>query len=135
MPTPTKGTIHDPSWRAFASWCRRLRLCPLPAHPWTVAAFLRWCEERPGAATVRDAVGAIAAVHMRRRLARPERDVIVRRTLAALDRQRHAADSTIPANGKSNAVRRPRAAAKRRRSLRATPKLAARRHYRNRTTH
>ncbi|MEK7820834.1 MAG: hypothetical protein AAB543_06975, partial [Pseudomonadota bacterium] len=90
---------------------------------------------RPGAATVRDAVGAIAAVHMRRRLARPERDVIVRRTLAALDRQRHAADSAIPARGKPDAVRRPRAAPKRRRSLRATPKLAPRRHYRNRTTH
>ena len=88
MHAPTKGTIHDPSWRAFAAWCRRLALCPLPAHPWTVGAFLRWCEERPGAVAVADAVVAIAAVHTRRGYGRPERHLIVRRTLAALARQR-----------------------------------------------
>ena len=90
MHAPTKGTIHDPSWRAFAAWCRRLALCPLPAHPWTVGAFLRWCEEKPGAVAVPEAVVAIAAVHARRGYGRPERHVIVRRTLAALARQRGA---------------------------------------------
>jgi hypothetical protein len=96
MHAPTKGTIHDPSWRAFAAWCRRLALCPLPAHPWTVGAFLRWCEERPGAVAVPEAVVAIAAVHVRRGYERPERHVIVRRTLAALARRRGAVAGQIP---------------------------------------
>jgi hypothetical protein len=96
MHAPTKGTIHDPSWRAFAAWCRRLALCPLPAHPWTVGAFLRWCEERPGAVAVSEAVVAIAAVHVRRGYERPERHVIVRRTLAALARRRGAGAARIP---------------------------------------
>ena len=133
MAVPTKGTIHDPSWRAFDAWCRRLRLRPLPAHPWTVAAFLRWCDERPGAASVTDAVGAIAAVHMRRRLARPERDDIVRRTIAALERRHLPPGGAVVIALPIKAARRSRAQRERPRSLRATPKLAARRHYR--TTH
>jgi hypothetical protein len=101
---PTKGTIHDPSWRAFAAWCRRLALCPLPAHPWTVGAFLRWCEERPGAVAVAEAVVAIAAVHARRGYERPERHVIVRRTLAALARRRGAVPGRIPESAVSGAT-------------------------------
>ncbi|OHC83625.1 MAG: hypothetical protein A3G73_10135 [Rhodospirillales bacterium RIFCSPLOWO2_12_FULL_67_15] len=101
MHAPTKGTIHDPTWRAFAAWCRRLALCPLPAHPWTVGAFLLWCEERPGAVAVAEAVVAIAAVHARRRYERPERHAIVRRTLAALARRRGDVASPIPGSSSS----------------------------------
>ncbi|MBM3564825.1 MAG: hypothetical protein FJX42_01780 [Alphaproteobacteria bacterium] len=143
MPATSKGTIHDPSWRAFAAWCRRLRLRPLPAHPWTVAAFLRWCEERPGAATVQDAVGAIAAVHVRRHMARPERDAIVRRTLEALDKRRRilnprasaVANAVVPRNPK--APEHPAGAKPRqpRRTLRSSPKLSLRRRYRSQPAH
>jgi hypothetical protein len=135
MHAPTKGTIHDPAWRAFAAWCRRLALRPLPAHPWTVGAFLLWCDERPGAVAVTEAVGAIAAVHIRRGYDRPERHLIVRRTLAALAR-RHGTISTttVPIRSENSAAavktqscklvppRSPRV-------LRSRPKLVARRDY------
>ena len=133
MATPTKGTIHDPSWRAFAAWCRRLRLRPLPAHPWTVAAFLRWCDDRPGAATVSDALGAIASVHKRRRLARPERDDIVLRTVAAIERQHPGQSGVVIAALPVKAARPAKPLKRQIRVLRATPKLIPRRHYR--TTH
>jgi len=133
---PAKGGIHDPAWRAFAAWCRRLALCPLPAHPWTVGAFLRWCDERPGAVAVAEAVGVIATVHVRRGYGRPERHLIVRRTLAALARQHGVASMpTLPRRPESPARNAktgsrkpvpPRAP----RILRSQPKLVARRHYR-----
>lgn len=104
MHAPTKGTIHDPTWRAFAAWCRRLALCPLPAHPWTVGAFLRWCEEKPGAVAVPEAIVAIAAVHVRRGYGRPERHVIVRRTLAALARRQSAVPGRILKPGTGGTV-------------------------------
>ncbi len=151
MHAPTKGTIHDPTWRAFAAWCRRLALCPLPAHPWTVGAFLRWCEERPGAVAVTEAVVAIAAVHARRGYERPERHIIVRRTLAALARRRGngarqgpgpsssggtvlfrakdfaatAAKPRVPKGAPAGTARAGMA-----RALSPAPKLVARRHYR-----
>ena len=142
MGAQTKGTIHDPSWRAFAAWCRRLALCPLPAHPWTVGAFLRWCEERPGAVSIKEAVVAIAAVHIRRGYKRPERHEIVRRTLAALARRRGPQRMPVPEatigrgailfRAKEFAARgagvRPPSILKR--PLRPTPKLVARRQYR-----
>mgnify|MGYP001583041699 CR=1 FL=1 len=157
MHAPTKGTIHDPTWRAFAAWCRRLALCPLPAHPWTVGAFLRWCEEKPGAVAVPEAVIAIAAVHARRGYDRPERHAIVRRTLAALARRRGAVPGQIsePVSGeavlfwaedfaailpsrarKKPALARPTRASRvgtpagATRALSPAPKLVARRQYR-----
>jgi hypothetical protein len=144
MHAPAKGSIHDPAWRAFAAWCRRLALCPLPAHPWTVGAFLRWCDERPGAVAVADAVGVIASVHARRGYGRPERHLIVRRTLVALAR-RHGTDlgrlartapegATILFRAEDFAVMsakpRTRKSAGPPRPLSPAPKLVARRRYR-----
>jgi hypothetical protein len=143
MHAPAKGTIHDPAWRAFAAWCRRLALRPLPAHPWTVGAFLLWCDERPGAVAVADAVGVIASVHTRRGYDRPERHLIVRRTLAALAR-RHGLDLKELARSETAVLFRaedfaampekpkPRRPAPPRppRPLGHAPKLVARRHYR-----
>lgn len=143
MHAPAKGSIYDPAWRAFAAWCRRLALRPLPAHPWTVGAFLRWCDDRPGAVTVADAVGVIASVHSRRGYGRPERHLIVRRTLNALAR-RHGTDlgrfARIAPSGAAilfQADGRAAAPAKSRprksgptRPLSPAPKLVARRRYR-----
>ncbi len=36
--------VLDKGWRDFITWCQRRRVKYLPAHPWTVAAYLRWCE-------------------------------------------------------------------------------------------
>ena len=144
MHAPAKGSVHDPAWRAFAAWCRRLALRPLPAHPWTVGAFLRWCDEKPGAVAVADAVGVIASVHARRGYGRPERHLIVRRTLVALAR-RHGTDlgrlaRNIPENAtvlfraEDFAVMsvKPRAqkSAAAPRPLSPAPKLVERRRYR-----
>lgn len=86
---------RDAAWEDFFAWCRGRRLKPLPAHPWTVAAYVRWCEGRRRVRTIPSALDAIAERHMRRALARPDRSIVVRRTLhavaAGVPRKREAA--------------------------------------------
>lgn len=107
-----------------------------------MGAFLRWCEEKPGAVAVPEAIVAIAAVHVRRGYGRPERHMIVRRTLAALARRRGAAPGRIlkPASGATVLFRAGDFAAKPLKprpqkavpagTTRTAPKLVARRQYR-----
>jgi hypothetical protein len=82
-----KTRIRDRAWRDFVDWCWARGLRPLPAHPWAVAAYARWCHgRRRQTATIETAVKAIAIVHARRALNRPDASLIVRRTLVALAR-------------------------------------------------
>lgn len=75
---------RDVAWEDFSAWCRGRRLRPLPAHPWTVAAYLRWCESRRRVRTIPSALDAIGERHARRALDRPDRAGVVRRTLHAV---------------------------------------------------
>ncbi|NJO56349.1 MAG: hypothetical protein HC834_08460 [Rhodospirillales bacterium] len=80
---PRKQT-GDRVWREFAEWCRVRRLRPLPAHPWTVAAYLRWCEARQRPGSLADRIRSIARAHLFACLPSPDRDPVVDRTLAML---------------------------------------------------
>ena len=81
MRDETRGRV----WQDFAAWCRRMRLRALPAHPWTVAAFLRWRAAQPRAADPDAVLRVIARVHLARGLAPPDRAPLVRRTAEHLD--------------------------------------------------
>jgi len=77
--------ILDKAWHDFVAWCQARGLRPLPAHPWAVAAYARWCQARRRRhVTIENAVEAIAQMHARRALRRPDSSVIVRRTLVAI---------------------------------------------------
>lgn len=75
----------EQAWIEFADWCGRRRLQALPAHPWTVAAFARWCERRMPAARIARWIGIIARVHLMACRPVPDRHPTVRRTLKAIE--------------------------------------------------
>ena len=56
--------IGDRTWTEFVAWCRARGLRPLPAHPWTLAAYARWCEPRHRYTGVVKRLRAIARAHV-----------------------------------------------------------------------
>ena len=137
------------AWTLFVDWCQSRGLKPLPANPWTVAAYARWCETRHRYNTIVNMVKAIAREHTRKSRKRPDRHPLVMRTLDLIaarqeekdvDRNRAAAlfkeeDFATPQTPETAAARVQRevksktqnAAQGLRRALRATPKLVSRR--------
>ncbi len=131
----------DKGWREFAGWCERRRLSALPAHPWTVAAYIRWCEPRQRFEAVAERLKAIARAHVLKGMKAPDRHPTVKRTLRMIERRGRikgmraalfrdadfiAPDSrppAVPPAAAENGDRRRRPA----RSMRAKPKLVARR--------
>lgn len=78
---------HGKSWNEFARWCQARGLKPIPAHAWTLAAFIRWCEPRHDYAVIVDITKAIARRHLIAGHSDPERHPMVKRTLAMIERR------------------------------------------------
>lgn len=135
------------AWQNFQAWCRGRGLCPLPAHPWTVAAYVRWCEAHRALGDIPPTLRAIAARHSGGKRRHPEQSPLVRRTLDIVERRRQKRRATGAApkladllaqpdigEAASPAPKRPRREAKTRattatktRAMRASPKLVSRR--------
>lgn len=139
------------AWKVFVDWCQKRGLKPLPANPWTVAAYARWCEANHRYQTIVDMVKAIAKEHMRKSRKRPDRHPLVTRTLNLIAKRQEqreedktqaadlfpeedfaaetaAAAKTATARVQKEVQSRTEEAAKGlRRALRATPKLVSRR--------
>ncbi|NQV48739.1 MAG: hypothetical protein HQ504_13290 [Rhodospirillaceae bacterium] len=81
MKTPPPGK----SWNEFSRWCRSRGLVPMPAHPWTVAAYLRWCEPRHKLPAIIDGLKAIARRHLLRGCRPPDRHPTVMNTLKRIE--------------------------------------------------
>ncbi len=125
----------------FVDWCRARRLKPLPAHPWTVAAYARWCDTHCRRPNVSKRIEAIARAHIFYCATSPDRHPTVIRTLRIIERHRQsqanrsalfpsedfagsgAAKPPVPKN-KTKTKKTPDKA---RRSLRSSPPLVARR--------
>jgi len=78
---------HGKSWNEFDRWCQARKLKPLPAHPWTLAAFIRWCEPRHDYAEIVAITKAIARRHLITGHSDPERHAMVQRILAMIKRR------------------------------------------------
>jgi hypothetical protein len=72
-------------WLDFVAWCRARGLKPLPAHPWTLAAYARWCEPRHRYPTIMARVRAIARIHLLKCATSPDRHPTVVRTLELIE--------------------------------------------------
>ena len=131
--------VIDKAWSEFVAWCKARRLRPLPAHPWTVAAYARWCDGRYRHPDIVKRITAISRVHLLRCARSPGRHPTVTRTLrmietrshirashAALFRAEDFADTAWPAPSAPAAGEKPGRKA-RRRTLRASPRLVSRR--------
>jgi hypothetical protein len=113
----------------------------MPAHPWTVAAYARWCEPRHRHQTIVKHVRAIARMHVLHCLKPPDRHPTVARTMRAIEtrtRTRRAGAALFRAEDFAAAEARdagPPSGPERdtenesrgRRGLRATPRLVPRR--------
>ena len=134
---------HGKSWNEFDRWCQARGLKPIPAHAWTLAAFIRWCEPRHDYDTIVTITKAIARRHLITGHSDPERHPMVKRTLAMIERRisnshnRSALFNDDFMNAEPDVVKVPDAPsdkAKRGRpakrvlkSMRSTPKLVRRR--------
>jgi hypothetical protein len=130
---------NDNAWSDFVAWCEARRLRPLPAHPWTVAAYARWCESRYRQPDIVKRIGAISRVHLLRCTRSPVRHPTVTRTLRMIEtrfqiRVRHAvlfraedfADTATPAP--STPAKGKKTGRKvQSRTLRTSPRLVSRR--------
>ena len=125
------------AWADFSAWCRRRGLRALPAHPWTLAAYLRWCEERHRYPAIVKRIGVIARAHLLGCQPAPHRHPTVLRTLRTIERRALGQSSALFRDGDFLAVGGPapkNAAQPRRRGpkgqakgLRTAPRLVARR--------
>ena len=50
-------------WRDFCAWCESQALCPLPASPETVAAYIAECAGRLKVGSIQRRLNAIAEAH------------------------------------------------------------------------
>ena len=124
--------VRDKAWRDFVKWCAAHGLGSLPAHPWTVAAYARTLEARHRHLAIVKRVRAIARAHLLSGLSPPDKHPLVKRTLRMLGaRRRHllaglfrAEDFLGPAGTGASGGSGNR---KRKRGLRATPRLVSRR--------
>lgn len=84
---------RDKAWLDFAAWCVHRNLRPLPAHPWTLAAYARWCETRYRYPMIVGRIQAIARVHLLACATAPDRHPTVTRTLRSLELRSRARTS------------------------------------------
>ncbi len=84
--------------RRFTEWCRDNSLCPLPAAPETVAAFISFlAESGKGNATVNQALAAISVAHRVASLPTPTSDIAVQKAARGFRREFGTAPHKKPA--------------------------------------
>ena len=82
----------------FSDWCGENALCPLPAAPETVAAFISFlAESGKGNATVNQALAAISAAHRAAGLESPTKNIAVQKTARGFRREFGTAPRKKPA--------------------------------------
>ena len=131
--------LRERIWSDFSAWCRARGLRMLPAHPWTVAAYARWCENRHHYPAIVARIKAISRAHLLACAAPPDRHPTVTRTLRTIEvrnRTRASRAALFPAEEAAGAtskrMTKPKgeakpARARRRAALRKSPRLVPRR--------
>lgn len=82
---------RDKIWNDFVHWCGKRHLKPLPAHPWTIAAFLRWMDSRDDGENAEKALKSISRAHLLAGRRSPHAHPMIERTLGSIYRRRTTA--------------------------------------------
>jgi len=77
--------VQDQAWKTFVRWCRQRGLRPLPANPWTIAAYIRWCEPRQRVQAIAAHIKSISRQHLLLRGTSPDRHPTVERTFRMVE--------------------------------------------------
>lgn len=80
-----KKSEDNSAWDAFVSWCQERGVSPMPANPWTLAAYARWCEHQQPGEDIGKAFKTIFRVHGAKSRKRPDRDPLVVATLSNIE--------------------------------------------------
>ncbi len=72
-----KKKEDNTAWHSFVSWCTDRGLTAVPANPWTLAAYARWCEPQMPHKDIVRAFKTIFRVHATKSRRRPDRDPMV----------------------------------------------------------
>jgi hypothetical protein len=73
-------------WAEFCEWCKGHAVCPLPALPETVAAYIAECANRLKVGSIQRRLNAIAEAHKAMALDSPTSAGMVRNTLKGIKR-------------------------------------------------
>jgi site-specific recombinase XerD len=87
---------YQSDWRDFCSWCESHGLCPLPANPEAVAAYIAECAGRLKVGSVQRRLNAIAEAHKAMGLESPTHSPMVANTMKGIRRTK----GTAPAQKK-----------------------------------
>lgn len=79
------------AWEDFVTWCQQRGLTAVPANPWTLAAYIRWCEPRQTPRAIAKAVREISNLHESKTRRRIDRDPLVQRTMEMIEKRHRAA--------------------------------------------
>ena len=74
------------AWEAFENWCQSGGLSPVPANPWTVAAYARSLEDLFRPITIRRHIDELARVHAEKTRKRLAHHPLVQRNLDLINR-------------------------------------------------
>ena len=77
---------YQSDWRAFCAWCELRQLCPVPAIPETVAAFIAECAGRLKVGTIQRRLNAITEAHKAVGLESPTHHPVVVNTMKGIRR-------------------------------------------------
>ena len=86
----TTRSPTNKAWEAFVTWCLSRGLNPMPANPWTVAAYARFLERSLQPATIRKLIGDLTRVHKQKTRKRLAHHPLVKRTLDIIERRAEA---------------------------------------------
>ena len=86
-PTKRCPTKTNQSWEAFVEWSQPRGLNPLPANPWTVAAYARSMEGKYKPDTIRKRIAQLARIHTQKTRKRLYHHPMVQQTLDIIDRR------------------------------------------------
>src|SRR5712692_5045074 len=77
---------YQSDWRDFCAWCEVRGLCPLPASPETVAAYIAECAGRLKVGSIQRRLNAIAEAHKAVGVESPTHHAIVANTMKGIRR-------------------------------------------------
>lgn len=137
----SKSFVGNVAWDEFVAWCIAKSLNPLPAHPWTLAAYIRTLEEHMSPPNIRKHLADVSKAHAEKSKKRPERDPLIGKTIEIIEKRAEKtalkakklddedlSDPTAPKTKKSKTSAKkkaggPKAKSTNTRSMRAIPKL------------
>ncbi len=82
---------QDKNWKDFVQWGMGRKLHILPAHPWTVAAYLRWLDGRGEGDLAESVIKSISRVHILNGKRSPHDHPVITRTIVSIVRRRSSA--------------------------------------------